>query len=138
MHGNIIGIKDSSGDLALLEGYLQVQGEGFSVLTGNGGQLLSALQRGARGGIVAVSLFAAGLCVDVYEAFVSSDLVRAAAAQERLKPMAIEIVGGLGVPGVKAALDAAGLVGGPVRQPLRALDAAQVQAIEALMAPSAV
>ena len=91
------------------------------MLTGNGGQLLPAPERGARGGIVAVGLFAGGLCIDVYEGFRSGDLDRATAAQERLKPMASEIVGGLGVPGVKAALDAVGLVGGPVRMPLLAL-----------------
>ncbi|MEK7240767.1 MAG: dihydrodipicolinate synthase family protein [Gemmatimonadota bacterium] len=136
MHHNIIGIKDSSGDLALLEGYLESQGERFTVLTGNGGQLLPALERGARGGIVAVGLFAGGLCIDVYEGFRSGDLARAAAAQERLKPMASEIVGGLGVPGVKAALDAVGLVGGPVRMPLLALGATQRQIVERLMVPA--
>ncbi len=133
MHENIVGIKDSSGDLALLEGYMQSQGASFTVLTGNGGQLLPALQMGARGGIVAVGLFAAGLCVDVYEGFRTRDLVRATAAQEKLKPMASQIVAGLGVPGVKAALDAVGLVGGPVRLPLLALNADQVRAVQALM-----
>ncbi|MHB8839547.1 MAG: dihydrodipicolinate synthase family protein [Gemmatimonadaceae bacterium] len=133
MHENIVGIKDSSGDLALLEGYMQSQGASFTVLTGNGGQLLPALQMGVRGGIVAVGLFAAGLCVDVYEGFRTRDLVRATAAQEKLKPMASQIVAGLGVPGVKAALDAVGLVGGPVRLPLLALNADQVRAVQALM-----
>jgi dihydrodipicolinate synthase/N-acetylneuraminate lyase len=50
--------------------------------------------------------------------------------------MASDIVAGLGVPGVKAALDAVGLVGGPVRQPLLALGASQRQAVEQLMAPA--
>jgi 4-hydroxy-2-oxoglutarate aldolase len=135
MHENIAGIKDSSGDLALLEGYLQAQGSTFSVLTGSGGQLLPGLQRGARGGIVAVSLFAGGLCMDVYEGFKSGDLDRASAAQERLKPMASEIVAGLGVPGVKAALDAVGLVGGPVRLPLLSLGADESRAVRTLMQP---
>ena len=137
-HPNIIGIKDSSGDLTLLEGYLASQGPGFTVLTGNGGQLLPALERHARGGIVAVSLFAGGLSVDVYDAFHAGDLPRAMAAQERLKPMASTIVAGLGVPGVKAAMDAVGLVGGPVRQPLLPLGAEQLQAVEALMVPATV
>jgi len=137
-HPNLIGIKDSSGDLALLEGYLASQGPAFTVLTGNGGQLLPALERHARGGIVAVSLFAGGLSMDVYDAFRGGDLARAAAAQERLKPMASTIVAGLGVAGVKAALDAVGLVGGPVRQPLMPLGAEQLQAVEALMVPAAV
>ncbi|HEY3286413.1 MAG TPA: dihydrodipicolinate synthase family protein [Gemmatimonadaceae bacterium] len=133
MHENIIGIKDSSGDLALLEGYMQAQGTSFTVLTGNAGQLLPALQMGARGGVVAVSLFAAGLCVDVYEGFRTRDLARATAAQEKIKPLATQIVAGLGVPGVKAAMEEAGLVGGPVRQPLLPLAAAQRKVVQELM-----
>ncbi len=135
MHENIVGVKDSSGDLALIEGYLQSQGASFSVLTGSGGQLLPGLQLGVRGGIVAVSLFAGGLCMDVYEGFKRGDIERATIAQERLKPMASQIVAGLGVPGVKAALDTVGLVGGPVRQPLLALGTEQLQTVRALMAP---
>ncbi|MHB1311576.1 MAG: dihydrodipicolinate synthase family protein [Gemmatimonadaceae bacterium] len=137
-HPNIIGIKDSSGDLALLEGYLASQGPAFTVLTGNGGQVLPALERHARGGIVAVALFAGGLSVDVYDGFHAGDLPRAAAAQERLKPIASTIVGSLGVAGVKAAMDAVGLTGGPVRLPLLPLGAEQRQVVEALMAPVAV
>ncbi len=133
MHENIVGIKDSSGDLALLEGYLQAQGSSFTVLTGNGGQLLPGLQLGVRGGIVAVGLFAAGLCVDVYDGFRSNDMKRAAIAQDRLKPMASQIVAGLGVPGVKAALEAVGLVGGPVRLPLLPLTAEQRKVVQDLM-----
>ena len=133
MHENIVGIKDSSGDLALLEGYLQSQGESFTVLTGNGGQLLPALEMGVRGGIVAVGLFAASLCVDVYDGFRARDLARARTAQEKLKPMASQIVAGLGVPGVKAALDAVGLVGGPVRAPLVALGVSDVRTVQELM-----
>ncbi len=133
MHENIVGIKDSSGDLALLEGYLQAQGSSFTVLTGNGGQLLPGLQLGVRGGIVAVGLFAAGLCVDVYDGFRMGDLNRATIAQDRLKPMASQIVAGLGVPGVKAAMDAVGLVGGPVRLPLLPLNADQRKVVQDLM-----
>jgi len=39
-------------------------------------------------------------------------------AQTRLTPLSNRIVGDLGVPGVKAALDQVGLKGGPVRAPL--------------------
>ncbi|MBW7935295.1 MAG: dihydrodipicolinate synthase family protein [Gemmatimonadaceae bacterium] len=133
MHENIVGIKDSSGDLALLEGYLQAQGAAFTVLTGSAGHLLPALQAGARGGIVAVALFAGGLCVDVYEGFRKGDLVRATAAQEKIKPLATQIVAGLGPSGIKAAMDAVGLVGGTVRQPLTALTAEQRRTVQDLM-----
>jgi 4-hydroxy-2-oxoglutarate aldolase len=45
-HQNIVGIKDSSGDLALLGGYLAAQSAGFSVLTGNAGIVHEALRAG--------------------------------------------------------------------------------------------
>ncbi|MDP1892006.1 MAG: dihydrodipicolinate synthase family protein [Gemmatimonadaceae bacterium] len=133
MHENIVGIKDSSGDLALLEGYLQAQGSSFTVLTGNGGQLLPGLELGVRGGIVAVGLFGASLCVDVYDGFRNGDIKRATIAQDRLKPMASQIVAGLGEPGVKAAMEAVGLVGGPVRLPLQPLNAEQRKVVQDLM-----
>lgn len=54
-HGNVIGIKDSSGDLKLLGGYLAAQSDRFAVLTGSGASIYAALEMGARGGILAVS-----------------------------------------------------------------------------------
>src|SRR5690606_1464393 len=118
VHDNVIGIKNSSGDLVLLRGYLQSQSETFSVLTGSGSGVHAALEMGARGGILAVALFAAGLTLEVREAFEAGDRDRAMSAQDRLVPLARTIVAELGVAGVKAAIDTIGLPGGPVRAPL--------------------
>lgn len=117
-HGNVVGIKDSSGDLTQLGAYLDVQSDRFTVLTGSGSGLYPALEMGARGGILAVGLFAAPVSVSLYRSFASGDTVAAGRAQERLAPLARTIVGELGVAGVKAALDLVGLTGGPVRAPL--------------------
>ncbi len=123
-HPNIIGIKDSSGDLELLGGYLASRGDHFTVLTGNGGQIHPAMKAGAKGGIVAVSVFGGALAVAIYEASLRGDDSAAEALQDRMKPMAVTIVGELGVPGVKAAAEMVGLAGGVVRGPLTDLDAA--------------
>ena len=123
-HENVIGIKDSSGDLELTAAYLSAQSERFSVMTGNAGQLRAALELGARGGVLAVALFATELTLSILEAFRAGDAAAAEEAQRRLAPLAREIVGALGVPGVKAAMDEAGLDGGAVRQPLQPLAAA--------------
>ena len=133
-HKNIVGIKDSSGDLAVLGGYLQSRSEGFTVLTGNGGQIHPALMAGAKGGIVAVSLFAAQHAVAIYEAHTRGDHAAAEDLQARMKPLAVTIVGELGVPGVKAAMTVAGLAGGIVRSPLVDLDAAAIKRVKGLMA----
>jgi 4-hydroxy-2-oxoglutarate aldolase len=50
-----------------------------------------------------------------------------------MKPLATTIVAELGVPGVKAAMDAVGLHGGPVRAPLQDLDTAGRARVAALM-----
>ena len=135
-HPNIIGIKDSSGDLALLGGYLASQSDGFSVLTGSGGQLHPGLVAGARGGILAVALFAAAQSVRIFDACRRGDFAVAESVQASLKPVAATIVGELGVPGVKAALDVVGLTGGPVRGPLLDLDAAGRARVAALLGAS--
>jgi 4-hydroxy-2-oxoglutarate aldolase len=112
-HPNIIGIKDSGADGGLLDGYLAAQSDTFSVLTGNGTTLARAVAAGVRGGVLAVSLLVPALVDAVWE---DSTL------QEQLTPVAREIVGNLGVPGVKAAMDEVGMYGGPVRSPLQDLD----------------
>jgi 4-hydroxy-2-oxoglutarate aldolase len=123
-HPNVVGIKDSSGDLTLLASYLEAQSATFTVFTGNGATFHEALAAGARGGILAVALFAAKQSVAIFEAHQRSDAVTAGALQAQIKPSAVSIVGELGVPGVKAALDTVGLCGGPVRGPLLDLEAA--------------
>jgi len=125
LHDNIVGIKDSSGDLSLLASYLNAESESFVVLTGNAGTFLGALRAGAHGGILAVALFAAAMSLDVYEAALRGDDAAADAAQARLTPLGAKIVGEMGVAGVKAAMDRVGLLGGPVRSPLLPLDEAR-------------
>jgi 4-hydroxy-2-oxoglutarate aldolase len=132
-HDNVIGIKDSSGDLDLIEEYLAAQSDGFRVLTGSGSSFVPALERGAAGGILAVSTFAPGLAVAAYEAWLRGDSEAARAAQARLGPLASQIVGGLGVPGVKAALDYVGLAGGTPRPPLMPLRGADLDHVRTLL-----
>ena len=131
-HANVIGIKDSSGDVDQLKGFLAAQSESFSVITGSGSALQAGLEAGARGGILAVSLFEARLSLEVLAAVRAGDTARASRAQARLKPLADVIVAKLGVPGVKAAMDRVGRVGGNPRLPLLPLDAvgrAEVQTL---------
>ena len=124
LHPNVIGIKDSSGDLNMLGGFLKTQSDSFTVITGNGGTFAQALQAGARGGILAVADFAPALCLQVYDAHMKGDLALANELQAALKPLAAVIVAELGVPGVKTACDVVGLAGGTARRPLVDLDEA--------------
>jgi 4-hydroxy-2-oxoglutarate aldolase len=132
-HQNIIGIKDSSGDMTILNGYMPAQSDSFTVLTGNGGQFLNGLRAGVRGGILAVSIFAPALSRAVFDSHATGNGAAADAAQEILGPLATEIVGRIGIPGVKPAADIVGLVGGDVRMPLVNLDAAGKARVAALL-----
>lgn len=135
-HENIRGMKDSAGDMTYFARYVESQSEKFDVLTGHGGTFATALSLGARGGILAVSLFAPELTLDVWNSHGENRIADAEAAQKPLVPMAAEIVARMGVPGVKAAMDKVGLRGGYVRLPLLPTPSADLRVIETLLGES--
>ena len=117
-HENIVGVKDSSGDVLALAEMVRLVPPDFAVLTGNGSALYPALCVGARGGILAVGCVAPRLAVEVYEAFRAGEHERARAAQARLTRVTRGVLGRYGISGLKAALDMLGYAGGRVRAPL--------------------
>ena len=132
-HENVIGMKDSTGDRDLFELYMASHGPRFAVLTGNGTFLKTALEMGSPGGIIAASLFAPELCVDIVEAVERGDGGMAGELQDRMTPLARVIVGELGPAGVKAAMDCVGLAGGPPRSPLPPLGRADWDRVRQLL-----
>jgi 4-hydroxy-2-oxoglutarate aldolase len=132
-HENIVGMKDSSGNAELFARYLESQSESFRVLTGSGVLFCEAMIMGGHGGILAVSLFAPARTFDVWQAHQRGDHSAAISAQGPLTPLAQRIVGQMGVPGVKAAMDRVGLVGGVPRSPLRPLGAPAKALLEELL-----
>ena len=132
-HENIVGIKDSAGNLEKLAGYVQAQAADFTVLTGHGGSFHQALELGVRGGILAISLFAAELTLEIYERYQSGDLEASAESQRAATPLAAEIIARMGVAGVKAAIDRVGLRGGRVRAPLLPLGPEDEARVDALL-----
>lgn len=116
-HDRIIGVKDSSGDPKNLAAYRDAVPR-WTVLVGGASLLFTALELGCQGGIVGVACFAPALCVQLAREFAQGNRPTASTLQERITPLHKEIVGKLGPAGVKAAMDAVGLYGGPVRAPL--------------------
>ena len=118
-HANIIGIKDSSADVAKLSETVRLVRNDFAVMIGNGTVLCEALQAGARGGILAVGCVAPKLCVEIYDAVKAGDTMRAALLQEALTPLARAVTKTYGIGGLKTAIEMAGFAGGSVRAPLQ-------------------
>lgn len=131
-HGNVRGIKDSSGDLALLSTYLNARSETFAILIGSAQLLADGVRAGIDGAVLAVSMFAPALTLELFEAARRGDAA-AGTAQQRLAPLGREIVGTLSVPGVKAALDLVGLAGGQPRPPLLPLSREATMLVRTLL-----
>jgi 4-hydroxy-2-oxoglutarate aldolase len=132
-HPNIIGLKDSSGNLAKLGTIRQEAGPGFQLLAGSGGFLLPALSVGALGGVLALANIAPEQCVAVLRHFTENRFKDAQALQNSLTPLNTLITSRWGVPALKAAMDALGLYGGPVRLPLEELPPENKKIVEAAM-----
>jgi 4-hydroxy-2-oxoglutarate aldolase len=133
-HDNIVGIKDSSGDVANLGALLDVCSRRASVMVGAGTLLYGGLEMGASGGVVGVGLLATTACTEIVAAWRDGELERAGALQERVGPLHRAVVSRRGVPGVKAALDLLGLRGGPPRPPLLAADETGRRAVHGALA----
>jgi len=121
-HPNIVGVKDSSNDVAGFSETVRLCSSDFAVMTGNGTVLLDALQARATGAILAVGCVVPEICVEIFHAFKVGDLERAATLQSKLTPLAAAVTTRFGIGGLKAALDLAGYRGGAVRAPLQPPD----------------
>jgi 4-hydroxy-tetrahydrodipicolinate synthase len=120
---NIVGIKDSSGDLQnTIEIIRNTSREKFAVLNGRDTLILSALQAGAQGAIPASCNVAPGLCVGLYESFVKGDVVAAKEYQSRLHPVRMAMALGTGNGAIKEGLALMGRPCGPNRSPIAPLD----------------
>jgi 4-hydroxy-2-oxoglutarate aldolase len=117
-HPNIIGLKDSAGNMGAISETIRLAPDGFAVMTGNGGILYPSLMMGATGAILGVACAAPRVCVEIYDAARAGDHGRARELQSRLAPLSQTVTAVLSVPGLKAAMDILGFAGGFPRAPL--------------------
>jgi 4-hydroxy-tetrahydrodipicolinate synthase len=120
---NILGVKDSSGDLQNTLEFIRVVPSRFSVLMGRDTLIFSALMFGARGAVPATGNIAPALLAEIYNAFQRGDLEASKAAQLRLNPLRLALGLCTQPGGVKSALQIMGMPIGPCRSPVAALAA---------------
>jgi len=118
-HPNIVGLKDSSGNVSSLGEIVKSCPQDFNVLQGSGSVLYASLALGARAGILALADMAPGESVEIYKLVKAGDWDKAREIQLRVLTVNQKIVGNHGVPGIKCALDLLGYFGGDPRPPLR-------------------
>ncbi len=133
-HENIIGIKDSSGNVQRMRDIVSSTPKTFRSLTGSALTLPDALEAGASGAILAIACAFPEACVDLFDAASRGDAQRV----ERLRKQAILPAANLattfGIAGIKCAMDRLGYYGGPPRAPLLPLGKPAEQEIEAILA----
>uniref|UniRef100_A0A8D0H7T8 4-hydroxy-2-oxoglutarate aldolase, mitochondrial n=1 Tax=Sphenodon punctatus TaxID=8508 RepID=A0A8D0H7T8_SPHPU len=126
-HPNIVGLKDSGGDVTRL-GLLvhKTQNEDFQVLAGSAGFLLAAYTVGAVGGICALAnVLGAPLC-QMERLWRAGRWDEARELQHRLIEPNMAVTRRFGISGLKQAMEWFGYSGGPCRAPLLPLTEAQV------------
>ena len=130
---NILGVKDSSGDLQNTCEYIRAVPPRFSVMMGRDTLIFHALVSGARGAVPATGNIAPRLLVEIYETFMRGDMAGSLAAQKKANPIRLALALGTAPGGVKAALSVLGLPIGPSRAPVAPLPADKLQKMRAAL-----
>ena len=130
-HENIIGIKDSSGNVEQLSEIISLTGDKeFSVLTGSSIVLYPSMCVGASGGIMAIACALPEKCSDIIKLYKDGSHAEAKELQMRLIEPTIAVTSRYGVPGLKAAMDLTGYYGGRSRLPLLPVTSAEIEEIK--------
>jgi dihydrodipicolinate synthase/N-acetylneuraminate lyase len=134
-HPNVLGIKDSSGDIAYLQEVIYAtEAAQFSVLTGIDKFLVAGLALGAHGTLAASVNLVPELPVGICRAFASGDLHEARALQQRLARVITACGRGTAPAGWKAALALAGVCSDAMVAPASPLGGAERAALAAELA----
>jgi 4-hydroxy-2-oxoglutarate aldolase len=118
-HPNIIGMKDSSGDMKGIAAIIAAAPKEFQTLTGAASTLYEALELGAVGAILGLADVFPDLCAEIYEAASAGDRARAQALAQKLVLPAKMLLIDYGIGGLKYAQDRMGFYGGLPRLPLQ-------------------
>jgi len=118
---NIVGIKDSSGDLTLTAQYIMECPDDFAVLAGRDSLILATLLYGGKGAVAATANVAPKLVVGIYESFIKGDLNKARELQFKLLPLRLAFSLGTFPAVVKEAMNLMRKPSGPAKSPVSSL-----------------
>lgn len=118
-HGNIVGMKDSS--KGNIERYIDAVPDSFAVMAGSISFFISAMKKGAVGGVVSLANAFPELCVQLYDLFNAGKIEDADKLSNELTALNKLVSGKGGVASVKAAATLNGFCGGIPREPLSPL-----------------
>ncbi len=131
---NIVGIKDSSGDMTLTGEFIRrTLDKEFYVLAGRDTLILATLMYGGYGSIAASANVAPKLVASIYDYFVQGDIESAKQAQRALAPLRIAFSLGTFPVVIKEALKIIGIDAGPARGPIKGLSKEKRSELEQIL-----
>jgi 4-hydroxy-2-oxoglutarate aldolase len=133
-HPNIIGIKDSGGNIVQIADMIRNAAEGFSVFAGSASYLYTTLALGGAGGTLALANIFPNECARLQSLFEAGRLKETRDLQMTLIDSNNAVTARWGIPGLKAALDMIGLFGGDPRPPLMPLGEAGREELRKILA----
>lgn len=133
-HPNIIGMKDSSGNIAQLVEFQRVADPSFQILVGTAGIWYPALLLGVKAGIMALANCTPEVLVKIQELVESGNTKEAEHIYRKWVPVNQAVTATFGVSGLKYACDLRGYIGGRARGPLQETGPEGQKAIEAILA----
>jgi 4-hydroxy-tetrahydrodipicolinate synthase len=114
---NIVGVKDSSGQLSFILAVLEKVRDKINVLCGHDEVVVAALAAGCSGAILASANVIPDIWVQIYNYVKNGELQKARELQYKVQKIA-RIIAGSGAVGTKEALNMMKIKVGPVRKPL--------------------
>ena len=133
-HPNIIGVKDSSGNIVQIADIINTTASDFAVFAGSASFLYPSLALGAVGGTLALANILPNECAQMQELVLAGKHNEARDLQLRLLDINNAVTARWGVPGLKAALEIQGLYGGEARRPLLPLGQAERKELADILA----
>ncbi len=118
-HPNIAGMKDSAP--SGIENFMQYNSDSFSVLPGSASFFYPAILKGSPGGVMSLANAFPEAGIKLWKLARQGYSIEGEAWHDTMKNLNKNISSKYGVPGVKAAMDLAGLAGGYPRRPLQPL-----------------
>ena len=132
-HPNIVGEKDSSGNITQVSETISKTSPNFTVFAGSASWLLPALCVGAKGGTVALANVLPEQCVAIYNHFQTGKLEEARKIQLNVLEINKAVTARWGPAGLKAAMDMVGYYGGPPRLPIQPLTPVQLEELKGIL-----
>tara|TARA_Y100000588_G_scaffold384539_1_gene476001 strand:- start:6899 stop:7744 length:846 start_codon:yes stop_codon:yes gene_type:complete len=132
-YGNIVGIKDSSGDFSQALEYINGMPDGFRFVMGRDTLIASGFEQGAVAAIAATANVAPDVGAAIFDAHSEGDLPEARRHQIRLAPLRSLFTLGTHPAMLKTGADLVGFAGGPPRRPAKRLSQDQVEILRAVL-----